>query len=519
MDTQNQPALIDNNTGLIIDESADQAAADQSTEEIFGSPENAQKTGKLIANFVGSYSQNKGQQAPEEWLDQAFAQYPDIWANADERQQTAAVIVTTIQRNNEANADLYTHLGKGKSRASWLAKKIEQGAASSGVANVSQYATSIDSALATANNQLQNAVTTQSGNINQNPNLDGFIAEQHHANTFNLDAIAKGSPYRAKVCAPEQGTGYGKNSMDIGIYDDTGKLVRRYQSKYGADAEATAKQFETGDYRGQRKLVPEGHGGANSSEVIEIDGISSKPLSKETAKTMQNQAQQEQDIKQYEWNDTNRMVIAQEIGKKALISAAFSAGFQGTRILGRRLWNNLMGKENPPANEDLQEFFAASLGSAKNVGVQIAVSGALVVAAKNGWISILKNTPAGRIADIAYVGLENAKCLYKLAKGELTAIEALDAMGNASCTAIGGLIGAANAGMVGAAIGTVLGPVGTVLGGFVGSVVGGIAGSTISDALYQGGKAIVKVAHKALEQVGEGLKTVASRFLSLLRFS
>ena len=74
MDTQNQPALIDNNTGLIIDESADQAAADQSTEEIFGSPENAQKTGKLIANFVGSYSQNKGQQAPEEWLDQAFAQ-------------------------------------------------------------------------------------------------------------------------------------------------------------------------------------------------------------------------------------------------------------------------------------------------------------------------------------------------------------------------------------------------------------------------------------------------------------
>jgi len=72
-------------------------------------------------------------------------------------------------------------------------------------------------------------------------------------------------------------------------------------------------------------LVPDGHGGSKSTEVIEIDGISSKPLSKEAAKDLQNQAQQNQEAKQYQWNDANRMNIAKEIGKKALVGAAMTA--------------------------------------------------------------------------------------------------------------------------------------------------------------------------------------------------
>ena len=104
---------------------------------------------------------------------------------------------------------------------------------------------------------LYKTITTQAGTISQNPRLDGFIAEQYHAQTFNMNAEATGSQYRAKVLEPT-GNGYAKNSVDIVIVDGDGKVVRRYQSKYCKDAKATEQAFEHRDYRGQQKLVPEG---------------------------------------------------------------------------------------------------------------------------------------------------------------------------------------------------------------------------------------------------------------------
>lgn len=507
------PVTIDNDTGNLLYEQEDQII-----EDIFDNEDNAQKTGNLIADFVESYSRHKNTLALDVWLEQEFANYPDMWASNEERHSTVLIIINTIEHNNATKADLYAHLDKGKSRESWLAKKIEQGANSAGVVNIGEYAQGIDEAISSANQNNWNVITNQNGAISQSLNLDGFIAEHHHANTFNIDAVAKGSAYRAKVLEPKVGETYGKNSMDIGIYDADGKLVKRYQSKYGADAETSAKLFEKGDYRGQGKLVPEGHGKNNSSEIIEIEGISSKPLSKESAKELQKKAQLDAEAKQYDWNDASRLSITKEIGKKALISAAFSAGFQGVRILGRRVWNNLTGKENQSSNQDLQEFFEAAIKSSTNSGVQVAVSGALVIAVKKGWLNVLQNTPVGRIADIVYVGLENAKCLYQFAKGELTATETLNAMSNNSCTAVGGIAGAVKGAALGAELGLILSPIGAIVGGFVGAVAGGIAGSAIGDFVYQGGKAIVKTVAKTLESTWQGTKAVAKGVFNTVTF-
>ena len=506
------PVTVDNETGECFDESQEQNLI----KDVFDNERNAENSAQLINSFITSYSQHKNSLALDVWLDQEFSKYPNIWENEQERRDTVIIIIQQIQQNNAAKTDLYAHLDKGKSRESWLAKKIEQGASSAGVVNVGQYAHSIDEAIKTANQQNWNVITNQNGTISQSLNLDGFIAEHHHANTFNIDAAAKGSSYRAEVLEPKAGETYGKNSVDIVIKDGDGKIVRRYQAKYGKDEKATEQLFEKGDYRGQRKLVPEGQNIENASEVIEIDGVSSKSLSKEQAKALQEQAQIDAEIKQYDWNDANRMAIAKEIGKAAAVSAAFSAGLQGVRILGRRIWNNLTGKENPTANEDLQEFFQSSIKSSANTGVQVAVSGALMVAVRNGWIKALQNTPAGMIANIAYVGLENAKCLVKLAKGELNTTEALNAMGNVSCTAIGGIAGSM---LLGAKIGALTAnPVGMAIGGFVGAVAGGIAGSAIGDAVYQGGKAIVETATKTVKSVYEGAKSVAKKALNTLTF-
>lgn len=55
------------------------------------------------------------------------------------------------------------------------------------------------------------------------------------------------------------------------------------------------------------------------------------------------------------------------------------------------------------------------------------------------------------------MGIQNAKVLYKLGKGELTGEEALDAIGNTTITTTMAIAGATEGATLGAAIGTVLG--------------------------------------------------------------
>lgn len=518
-----QPICIDGE--LLTSDEYQEEMANRISEEVFQTEENAEKVAGVISSFIQSYEKHKNEQTLEEWLSAEFKKYPDIWKDEEEIHATAREVIDTITVSNQKKASLHAHLEQGKSEASWLAKEIEKGAAATGTVNVGTYAGGIERALEQSNANNWSVITRNDGFISQSPNLDGFIAEHHHANTFNMDAAAKGSAYRARVLEPKPGETYGKNSVDIVIEDGSGKIVGRFQSKYGADADATAELFEKGDsnYQGQQKLVPEGQGkdiAKRSTEVIEFDGVKSKPLSKEEAKELQIQAQQKHEAKQYEWNEVNRIAIAKQIGKQALIGACITAGMQGTRILARRAWNSLTGKANPSESEDLKEFFESSVKSATHVGVQVAVSGGVVVAVKNGWLGRgLKKTPAGLIANIVYVGLENAKILYKLSKGELTKEEALDAMGQTTTTTVAAIACATQGAALGSQLGIPFGPVGIAIGGFVGGVVGGMAGSGIGQAVYAGGKVIVKAAVNTLRgvvsSVGDGIKAIGSGLKSL----
>jgi hypothetical protein len=505
MNNNNHHPIFDKaNDTSIMGEAEESRLAEESAEQVFGDGDNAVKTGELISHFVASYERHKDEQSLEEWLAGEFRQYSGIWKDEDEIVSTAREIVLSVQENNANKESLYAHLDAGKSKASWLADKIEQGAKAAGVTHVGAYAARIDDALKTATEAMWEKITVQSGHrrrgeISEAFNLDGFIAERHHADTFNIDAVSQGSEYHAKVLNSNS-----KNSVDIAIYDGKGNEVRRYQCKYGADADKTRMLLEKGDYQDQISLVPSEQAGQieGATDVIEIDGIKSKPLSKAEAKEMQRQAQIEAEAREYVWNDVNRINIAKQIGKQALIGASLAVGFQGVRILGRRVWNKIQGRDNPSASEDLREFFQSSLKSGAHVGVQVAVTGAIVVAVKNGLIKVLQSTPAGQIANMVYVGMENAKVLFKLAKGEVNGIEALDAMGNATCCAIGGLWGGA---MAGAAFG---GPIGI----FVGAVVGGMAGSAIGEAAYKGVKAIGRTAIQVIESIWESTKEKAEIF-------
>lgn len=489
-----------------------EAQADLIVDQVFGGEANAEKTTQLVRQFVASYEQHKDQQPLDAWLIAEFRNYPTLWENEGEIEATARDIIATIQTANAEKQALYAHLDRGKSRESWLATRIEKGAGIAGVTQVGDYAQQIDRALGEANDCFRDAVLTRTGDISQGQTLHGFIAEAEVANRFNLNAQASQSGVRAEVLASN-----GYNSPDLVLRNAQGVVIPNVQIKTYADTNGLLQNLRAHDYPKGTVLLVHEHQVARVQQefpdltvtsTLEADGVKVDMPSRRELAAMRQQTQQDRELRQYEWNDVNRINVAKSIGKQALIGATVAAGLQGIRILSRRVWNKVKGQDNPPASEDLKAFFTSSIKSGTHVGAQVAVSGAVVVAAKNGLLgAVLRGTPAGRITSAVYIGLENAKILYKLAKGELNGPEALDAMGNVSCSALGGLAGAGIGMAKGAAIGVVFGPIGAAVGGFVGGVVGGMAGSKIGEAIYAGGKIVLKTASAMIRALNEGIKS------------
>ena len=454
----------------------------------------------IVSKFVRSYRRKSAETPVVEWLDGDFAQYPEIWQDVTERRACSEDVVSGVEGFRKASDRLAATEAAGGTRADFLQDSIAAGCRAEGVVQVAQYAAGIDKAVGEANRLMAEQVFTRRpdgsldfSHVNQAPTLEGNIAEAHHAGTFNIDAATKESNIHV-----EMPTSHGKNSVDLMVKDANGKIVQRYQSKYGADAKATEAQF--GDrYRGQRKLVPEGQAEniPGATDRIEANGVESKPLSKEDAVRMKDEAQKSGKQREYDWKDASTRTICKHIGKKAAVAGMLAVGFQGARILGRRIWNGLTGKQNNPLSEDMKEFAESAAKSGATAAGMAAVSGGLVVAAKKGLLgAALKSVKGNVIANAACAAVENVKIIAKLGSGELTGAEALDAAGRANCSLVGSLALAAKGAGVGASIGAALGPVGAVVGGFVGGVVGGIGGSVIGEAIYEGAKKVCKTVCK-----------------------
>ena len=492
------------------DQCADELAKELS---IPASGKDAEKTRSIVISFMHSYKQKAPETSDLEWLENEFTKYPKIWENPGGLKNAAKDIIETVEGYEAECNKLAEYRQKGLSRESYLANAVENGAKANGVNDFGKYAGEIDKALGKANAENIELMYRIDGGINQQKNLDGFLFEQQHVDDINIKLAAKGSKFRAKVLKPKFGEKYGKNSVDIVICDENGNIVKRYQAKWGEDAKATQKYFNKGDYRGQRKLVPKGQGKdiEGSTETIECDGVKSEPLSKEEVKELQRKIQEEQEAKQYEWNDVNKAAIAQNIMKKAGMAALLAMTFQGARILGRRIVNFFTGKKNNPIEEDAKEFVESAIKSGVSAGLTVAIIGGITVAIKSGWFGkLLKYTPVKHIANAVCIGIENIKILYQFANGEITGEEAINKAGDSTCSLIGSIILGTEWASAGAVIGSVFGPIGTAIGGFAGGIIGGIAGSTVGHAIWEGSKKIAHTVGELVKGIGEGIKNAVS---------
>ena len=404
--------------------------------------------------------------------------------------------------------------------------------------SVNNYVDTINTAIDNANKATIESVTTKAGTINQNPNLDGFIFEEYHAGTFNVDAVVKQKPYHAEALKPELGETYGKNSIDI-VIEDTGKYVKKYSAKAYKNANETAKSFYdkmTGyKYKFQSKLVPTEQTSeiANSVDKIKFDNVESKGITKTEIKNIQSKLQsgnKKADIINFK-NDVNTISISKQIGKQAMVNGTMGLGIGMATNIGINL---ITGKE-----VEAEEIIEAGIKTGASMGMATAVAGGIRVAVEKKVIPtvfsrVLTNNTIGAIAAVSMDIIGTA---FKLGSGEISLGKAVKDIGKSVGAAYGAIVasgwgyagGMAIAGMIG--LGTI-GAVGTILGvgvaivagavcAAVGSKVGGTIASgigTVVENIVDGAVGIVKAGKEMVKTVASGIwngvKTVGSAVVS-----
>ncbi|MDE6950348.1 MAG: hypothetical protein K2P64_05455 [Lachnospiraceae bacterium] len=477
------------------------------------SEEEARGVSNIQREFLESYATSKDKMPVEEWLPQELQkQLPE--RTSDEIQEMSTEIIASLKVTEEMKASQQKAIASGRSKESWFASTVLQSTSQMSAQESAKYLQSLDDAVKNANAAMHEAITTKGSGYtipSRNPNLDGFIAEQHHVNSFNMDAAAKGSGLRAEVQPLKPGETYSKNGFDVIIKDANGNRIHQYQVKYGATAEDTIRMLKAGNYNNQIIVVPaeqveavqKAFPNKTVTSTIGVGNVKSKPLTKEQAKKLQEQAQKG-NFMDADWNDYVAKDIAIGIGKQTGYACLQGAAVGAGMALATKVWNG-----DPIDGEEIVE---TAIISGADFGVKTATAGALKAASEKGILKVIpKGTKGGTFANIAFVAIENVKVLGKVAAGELTAKEGIEVMQQTTAACVVGLAASAKGAAIGTSIGSVvapvlgsvLGPVGIVVGGFIGSTVGYMAGSKF-------GQAVVKGCHKVREKAVEIVKSVGS---------
>ena len=394
---------------------------------------------------------------------------------------------------------------------------------------VNNYVDTVNNAIDIANKTLMESVTTKAGNINQNPNLDGFIFEEYHAGTFNIDATVKQKPYHAKVLKPKLGETYRKNSIDI-VIEDSGKYVKKYSAKAYKITNGTAKSFYDKNgykYKFQSKLVPTDQVGdiVNSVDKIKYNDVESKGITKSEIKDIQNNLQngnKKADILNFK-KDVNTISISKQIGKQAMLNGTMGlvAGMAGN--IGMKI---IQGKE-----VKVEEVIEVGIKTGASIGMATAVAGGIRVAVEKKVIPTVfsKMLTNNTIGAIAASSMDIIGTAFKLGSGKISLGQAVKDVGNSLGAGYGAIISSGIGFSSGMALATTIGlgtigTVGTILTGGLALVAGavcGVIGSNIALKIANGlGKITETVVDKAVDIVKSGMNTVknmASGFINTVK--
>ncbi len=475
---------------------------------------------ELFRKYLKSYKEKDASVSDKQWLEQLFiTELPEI--TPEQAKQDAEEITGAIAEYDSNLESVNAAASNGISKERWLADKLQESAVGMSVNEFGRRLEAWDAALYQKNAELADALQRSTdGHIKMSPNLDGNIAENMIANTAELSGVVQGKNIRVEVRDV-----FTSNSVDVRATDLTTGKYQNYQLKFGKDAKATIDLIERGNYNNQRIIVPseqleevQAHFRAKGSDKtisdhIEAFGVEGKSFTKEDMKTLQNSAQQDglmptMDYSHYQTKDL-AMSIGKNAGVMALQSAAVSTGLTAAQKI-------MSGEE-----VDTDELVEIAIKTGADTTIKTVTAGTLQVAIRKGIISFIpKATPAGIIANIACVGIENVKILSKIASGEMSMTKGLDCMGRVTTSMVGGLWGAAKGAAIGAQLGMMVPIIGAPLSvatGFIGGMVGYFGGSKIGDAIYSAGKKVAGAAKSIAKSAWNGVKSAAKSVGSALK--
>jgi hypothetical protein len=456
---------------------------------------------KVIQNCIESYSQKEGL-TDKDWVNHELKRY-GLGLEDTEIEAFHKETIDTIERNNQNIESINLAVEQGITKEAWFKQKIQEASVGRSVQEVGQYLQRIDHALNKSNELMNELILNHDGSINRNQNLDGFIFEQHQANTFNLDVALKGGEYKAEALKPKRGERFKRDSVDLVIKDEHGNIVKKYQAKFSTDAKHANRAFKIGNYKFQRKLVAKGQVDyvTKGTDTINIKQFNSTPLSKQEGKVLQKFVQDGKKI-EVDWNYKLKDLtkhMTKNVAVAGMQSAAIAVGY------------DVVYKTLTDTDIEIDEVVEVALKTGADTGVKTSVTIALKVASERGLLkAIPPGTPPAIIANVATVAIENLKVLNKVAMGEMSVMHGLQQMERVTVATTAGLVGAELGALKGVALGglalswipLVGSPVGAILGGIIGGTVGYMAGSTI-------GQKIVETAQKVRRTVTNTLKAGA----------
>ena len=474
---------------------------------------NSKDVKPILKEFIAKYIKNETEPI-EKWLIPIMEEKLPNYTK-EEIVQMVNEIINSIEVSTNKKIDLEKAVESGVSVQSWFSNDMKKYISTqTNQKTVVGYLENLDKSLYEANKAMYETITTkQSGYslVSNNPNLDGYIAEQHHVNSFNLNAALKESNLKSEVQGFKPGQTYTKNGFDVIMKDtEINKRIHQYQMKFGATAKDTINMLKAGNYNNQTIIVPEDQVEAVKKAFpnkkilsnIEEGNIKSTSVTKQDVKRIQNEAQNGI-IKEENWDSYNFKDLTFGIGKHVagatLMGATLSSGFEIAKDL-------FSGEE---INKD--KVIKNALKSGADCGIKAATAGAIKVAVEKDIIKgFAKGTPIGVFANIAHVGIENIKILSKVADGVLDFSQGINEMAKTTVSTVSGLFTMGMGSQIGTVIGSFLGPVGAVVGNFVGGAVAYIGGSTIGRKVYEGAKKIALGAKKIVSKTWQGVKTVGN---------
>ena len=233
------------------------------------------------------------------------------------------------------------------------------------------------------------------------------------------------------------------------------------------------------------------------------DGVSSDALSKRQAKTLQNRAQDGKSLRKKDWGYYKNKQLITNIGKQTMLAGVTGAAL-GASI---QVMGDLLSGKDVKSDKVIETAFVTGADS----GAKAATTGALVVATRKGMLPIAKNTSAASLGLAGAIIIENAKVLYKLGNGDITPIEAVDGMGEATTIGVASHFGFLSGAELGATLGSIAPGIGNVIGG----IVGAIAGSVVGKAVYNGAKRIAKGTLSTAKSIGSAICSGVKSFFKL----